>query len=104
MKGLERLILQGMHIADRIAAIFLILQSSLIKDSIIILKAVVVPIIQGQCECWLSFVRVFYLVLNATLNNCDNNLPFSRLHDFSYRSVSNFPWIGQYRGKIIGYL
>lgn len=40
MKGLERLIMQGMYIADRIAAIFLILPSSLIKDYIIILKAV----------------------------------------------------------------
>lgn len=57
MKGLERLIMQGMYIADRIAAIFfLILPSSLIKDYIIILKAVVVPIIQGQYVSWVLYL------------------------------------------------
>lgn len=51
MKGLERLIMQGMHVADRKAAVLKILPSSLIKEYFIILKAAPVPIMQGQCEC-----------------------------------------------------
>lgn len=103
MKGLERLIMQGMYIADRIAAFFFNIAKFINKRLHHNFKSCG-GTHHTRSICQLGFVLIFHTVLNDTLNNCANNLPFSRLFDFPYRSASNFPWTGQYRGKIIGYL